>query len=144
MLCREYSDILISLGDKMGPMTFHLLWAVKANPIPRRTCWWKYSYVKNMNKILVQSGTAPLLDCVLVSFPFNLYDLGKNPFLFHFSYIAYAVINDQMRYDGIRSQAWFFSLALFLNRELKSMNCSLFFHLCWWQSVKDFTFLWCQ
>lgn len=66
-----------------------------------------------MNKILVQSGAAPFVDCILANFPFNLYDLEKNPFLLHFSYIPYAVINDQMRYDGIRSQASFFSLALF-------------------------------
>lgn len=34
MQCREYSEILISLGDMMWLMTFHLLWAVKAKSIP--------------------------------------------------------------------------------------------------------------
>lgn len=58
-----------------------------------------------MSNILVQSGTAPLVDCILVSFPFNLYDLENNPFLLNFSYIVHAVINGQMDYEGIHSGA---------------------------------------
>lgn len=58
-----------------------------------------------MSDILVQSGTAPLVDCILESFPFNLYDLENNLFLLNFSYIVHAVINGQMDYEGIHSEA---------------------------------------
>jgi len=58
-----------------------------------------------MSKMLVQSGTASLVDCVFVSFPFNLYDLKNNPFLLHFSYIVCAVTNGWMGYEGIHSRA---------------------------------------
>lgn len=135
MQCSEYSEILISHGDSMGPMTFRLLWVIKANPTHRGTCYWKYrNYVRITSKTVVQSGTALLHDCILVSFHFNLHDLEKNPSIFHFSYIICAIINGQMICEGIVSEVWF-SLTLPLNQKLKWMHCSLtVFSSCWWQS----------